>query len=125
MIAVDNPQIATLAGIMGTMAKAYGAEIIGVSKVPAGTTDFQQFVLAAQDGGAEGVIMPLGNNEAVQVMQAAQQLGSKLKFSVSLGTFGEGHQGPRRYRQADVLQRRDPARDREHEDVAGTEEHDG
>jgi hypothetical protein len=33
------------------MAKAYGAEIIGVSKVPAGTTDFQQFVLAAQDGG--------------------------------------------------------------------------
>jgi hypothetical protein len=32
--------------------------------------------------------MPLGNNEAVQVMQAAQQLGSKLKFSSSLGTFG-------------------------------------
>ena len=52
MIAVDNPQIAALAAIMGTMAKAYGAEIIGVSKVPAGTTDFQQFVLAA----------PLGNN---------------------------------------------------------------
>ena len=88
MIGVDNPQIAALAGIMGTMAKAYGAEIIGVSKVPAGTTDFQQFVLAAQDGGAEGVIMPLGNNEAVQVMQAAQQLGTKLKFSSSLGTFG-------------------------------------
>ena len=88
MIAVDNPQIAALQGIMGTMAKAYGAEIIGVSKVPAGTTDFQQFVLAAQDGGADGVIMPLGNNEAVQVMQAAQQLGSKLKFSSSLGTFG-------------------------------------
>ena len=73
---------------MGTMAKAYGAEIIGVSKVPAGTTDFQQFVLAAEDGGADGVIMPLGNNEAVQVMQAAQQFGTKLKFSSSLGTFG-------------------------------------
>jgi ABC-type branched-subunit amino acid transport system substrate-binding protein len=88
MIGVDNPQIDALKGIMGTMAKAYGAEIIGVSKVPAGTTDFQQFVLAAEDGGAEGVILPLGNNEAIQVMQAAQQLGSKLKFSVSLGTFG-------------------------------------
>ena len=88
MIAVDNPQIAALPAIMGTMAKAYGAEIVGVSKVAAGTTDFQQYVLAAQDGGADGVIMPLGKNEAVQVMQAAQQLGTKLKFSSSLGTFG-------------------------------------
>ena len=111
---------------MGTMAKAYGAEIIGVSKVPAGTTDFQQFVLAAQDGGAEGVIMPLGNNEAVQVMQAAQQFGHQAEVLVQPRDLRrQGHQGPRRNRQADVLQRRDPARDRQHEDVAGTEEHDG
>ena len=29
--------------------RATGAEIVGLSKMPAGTTDFQQFVLAAQD----------------------------------------------------------------------------
>ncbi|HEX5588216.1 MAG TPA: ABC transporter substrate-binding protein [Acidimicrobiia bacterium] len=88
MIGVDSPQIDALKGIMGTMAKAYGAEIVGLSKVTAGTTDYQQFVLAAQDAGADSVILPLGDNEANQVLQAAQQLGSKLEFSVSLGTFG-------------------------------------
>ena len=74
---------------MKPMADSYGAEIVGLSKVPAGTTDFQQFVLAAQDAGADGVILPLGENEAVQVLQAAKQLNSKLDFSVSLGTFGK------------------------------------
>ena len=88
MIGVDTPTIDALKSIMGTMAKAYGAEIIGLSKVPGGTTDFQQFVTAAQDAGADSVILPLGDNEAMQVLQAAQQLGSKLEYSVSLGTFG-------------------------------------
>jgi ABC-type branched-subunit amino acid transport system substrate-binding protein len=90
MIGVDTPTIDALKGIMGTMAKAYGAEIIGLSKVPGGTTDFQQFVNAAEDAGADSVILPLGDNEAKQVLQAAQQLGSKLAFSVSQGTFGRG-----------------------------------
>ncbi len=88
LIGVDVPTIDALKSIMGTMAKAYGAEIIGLSKVPGGTTDFQQFVTAAQDAGADSVILPLGDNEAKQVLQAAQQLGSKLAFSVSQGTFG-------------------------------------
>ena len=38
------------------MITGYGAEFVGLSKVPAGTTDFQQFVLAAEDAGADGVI---------------------------------------------------------------------
>jgi ABC-type branched-subunit amino acid transport system substrate-binding protein len=88
MIGVDVPTIDALKQIMGTMAKAYGAEIIGLSKVPAGTTDFSQFVTAAEDAGADSVILPLGDNEAKQVLQAAQQLNSKLAFSVSQGTFG-------------------------------------
>jgi ABC-type branched-subunit amino acid transport system substrate-binding protein len=89
LIGVDLPAIDALKAIMGTMAKAYGAEIIGLSKVPAGTTDYQQFVTAAEDAGADSVILPLGDNEAKQVLQAAKQLGSKLDFSVSWGTFGK------------------------------------
>ena len=88
-IGVDAPTIATLPVLMGDMARSYGAEFVGLSKVPAGTTDYQQFVLAAQDAGADGVILPLGGNEAIQVLQAAKQLNSKLDFSVSLGTFGK------------------------------------
>ena len=89
LIGVDLPAIDALKSIMGTMAKAYGAEIVGLSKVPAGTTDYQQFITAAEDAGADSVMLPLGDNEAKQVLQAAKQLGSKLDFSVSWGTFGK------------------------------------
>jgi branched-chain amino acid transport system substrate-binding protein len=88
-IGVDVPAMGTIPPLMKDMAAAYGAEMVGLSKVPAGTTDFQQFILAAEDGGADGVILPLGENEAVQVLRAAQQLGTKLDFSASLGTFGK------------------------------------
>jgi branched-chain amino acid transport system substrate-binding protein len=88
MIGVDTPTIEILPKVMEGMLKAYGAEWVGLSKVPGGTTDFQQFILAAEDAGADGVVLPLGENEAVQVLRAAQQLGTKLDFSASLGTFG-------------------------------------
>jgi branched-chain amino acid transport system substrate-binding protein len=89
MIGVDAPAIGTLPPLMKPMVASYGAEILGLSKVPAGTTDYQQFVLAAQDAGADSVMLPLGDNEAIQVLQAAKQLNTKLDFSVSLGTFGK------------------------------------
>ncbi|MEX1006665.1 MAG: ABC transporter substrate-binding protein [Acidimicrobiia bacterium] len=88
MIGVDTPTIALLPPIMEPMLKSYGAEWVGLSKVPGGTTDFQQFILAAEDAGADGVVLPLGENEAVQVLRAAQQLDTDLDFSASLGTFG-------------------------------------
>lgn len=87
-IHIDTATMPLLFGVLKPMLDAYGANIVAKIPVPAGTTDFQQFVLAAEKSGAEGVILPLGNNEALQVLQAAKQLGSKLKFSVSLGTFG-------------------------------------
>ena len=88
LIGVDTPTIEILPKVMEPMLKSYGAELVGLSKVPGGTTDFQQFILAAEDAGADGVILPLGENEAVQVLRAAQQLGTNLEFSASLGTFG-------------------------------------
>jgi branched-chain amino acid transport system substrate-binding protein len=89
MIGVDAPTIGTLPPLMKPMVQSYDAEILGLSKVPAGTTDYQQFILAAQDAGADSVMLPLGDNEAIQVLQAAKQLNTKLDFSVSLGTFGK------------------------------------
>jgi len=89
VIHVDTPTIASLFGAMQPMLDAAGAELVATIPVPAGTTDFQQFILAAEDAGAEGVMLPLGENEAVQVLQAAEQLGSELTYSASLGTFGQ------------------------------------
>ena len=55
--------------------------------VPAGTTDFSQFILGAQESGGGGAFMAIGEQEAVQVVRAGQQLGSDLKLGASLGTF--------------------------------------
>lgn len=88
-IQVDLPIIDQLFGALEPMLEAYGAEVVAKIPVPAGTTDFQQFTLAAEKARATCAILPLGENEAVQVLQAAKQLGSKLKFSANLGTFGE------------------------------------
>jgi branched-chain amino acid transport system substrate-binding protein len=89
-IHVDTPQIGPLFDALAPMIKAYGAELVAKLPVTAGTTDFQQFTLAAQKAGADCAIIPLGQNEAVQVLQAAQQVGTKMTFSGSLGTFGRG-----------------------------------
>src|SRR5207342_1362951 len=55
--------------------------------VPGGTTDYNQFILGAQNKGADGVALALGENEAVQVVKAGQQLNTKLRIGSSLGTF--------------------------------------
>ena len=55
--------------------------------VPGGTTDFTQFILGAEDAGAGGVTLALGEQEAVQVVRAGQQLGTDLVIGSSLGTF--------------------------------------
>ena len=57
--------------------------------VPAGTTDFSQFILGAQEAGATGAMLAVGEQEAVQIVQAGQQLGSDLVLGSSLGTFSQ------------------------------------
>ena len=84
----DSPVMGALFNAFGGMLKAYGAELVATIPVTAGTTDYQQYILKAQQAGAECVILPLGNNEAIQVLNAAKELNSKLTFSGSLGTFG-------------------------------------
>src|SRR5262249_9359923 len=54
---------------------------------PVGTTDYGQFILAAQNGGAKGIMIALGEQEGLQLVQAGQQLNTQLKIGSSLGTF--------------------------------------
>lgn len=87
LIGVDTPQLDAIPPLMRQMLTAYGAQLVGVSKVPAGTTDYQQFLLAAERAGADSIMLPLDENQSVQVLQAANQLGTKLPISGSFGTF--------------------------------------
>ncbi len=59
--------------------------------VPAGTTDFSQFILSAQEAGATGATLAVGEQEAVQIVNAAQQLGTDLLLGSSLGTFSHAN----------------------------------
>jgi ABC-type branched-subunit amino acid transport system substrate-binding protein len=88
MINVDSPSIDLLIGALGGMLAGYGVEFVGNVPVPAGTTDFQQFTLTMQGLGAECVMLPLGENEVLQVLGAADQLESELFFSTSSGSSG-------------------------------------
>ena len=55
--------------------------------VPIGTTDYTQFILGAEEAGVGGVVLALGEQEAVQVAGAAEQLASDVVMGASLGSF--------------------------------------
>ena len=86
-IRVDLPNVSSLIGLFDGIYGDQGADFVADIPVVAGTTDYSQFVLSAEQAGAKGVVLPLGGQEAIQVLKAAQQLGSDLTFSTSLGTL--------------------------------------
>jgi ABC-type branched-subunit amino acid transport system substrate-binding protein len=92
MIRVDLAEAAALAGLLGDLYKDNGATFPYDVSVPSGTTDFSQFILGAENAGVGGVILPLGIQESIQVINAGQQLGTSLKISTGLGswTFASG-----------------------------------
>jgi ABC-type branched-subunit amino acid transport system substrate-binding protein len=86
VIRVDLAEASALVGLLEQLYRDQGATFPYDVPVPAGTTDYSQFILGAQQAGVGGVVLPVGVQEAVQVSQAAQQLGSDLKISAGIGT---------------------------------------
>jgi ABC-type branched-subunit amino acid transport system substrate-binding protein len=90
LIRVDLPNAGALAGLIGDLYADDGMTIVSDVSVPAGTTDYSQFILASEEAGAQGVSLSLGEQEAVQVIRAAEQLGSDLQIALGTGTFSHG-----------------------------------
>jgi ABC-type branched-subunit amino acid transport system substrate-binding protein len=86
-IRVDLAAASALAGLLEQVYADNGVTIPFDVPVPAGTTDYSQFILGAQNAGVGGVFLPLGEQEAVQVVRAGQQLNTELAISASLGSF--------------------------------------
>jgi ABC-type branched-subunit amino acid transport system substrate-binding protein len=86
LIRVD---LAAASALVGLLADAYKGKATFPydTPVPGGTTDFSQFILGAQNAGTDGVALALGENEAVQVVRAGQQLATDQLIGSSLGTF--------------------------------------
>jgi ABC-type branched-subunit amino acid transport system substrate-binding protein len=87
LIRVDLAAASALVGLLEDTYEDDGATFPFDTPVPGGTTDFSQFIIGAQNAGADGVALALGEQEAVQVVRAGQQLGTDLKIGSSLGTF--------------------------------------
>jgi ABC-type branched-subunit amino acid transport system substrate-binding protein len=87
IVRVDLAAASAIVGLMEDLYADDGAEFVSDAPVPAGTTDFTQFILGAEDAGAEGITMAIGENEAIQVVRAGQQLGTELLLGSSLGSF--------------------------------------
>ena len=88
-IRVDSAGAGALLGLIEGVYEGQATFPVDIP-VPAGTTDFSQFILAVQDAGAGGAFLAIGEQEAVQVVRAAQQLGSDVQLGVTLGTFSHG-----------------------------------
>jgi ABC-type branched-subunit amino acid transport system substrate-binding protein len=86
IIRVPQAEAAALQGLLEDLYEGDATFVLD-APVPAGTTDYSQFILAAQDNDATGVALAIGEQEAVQVVRAGQQLGTDLKIGSSLGTF--------------------------------------
>ena len=86
LIRVDLAAASALKGLLADTYKGK-ATFPYDTPVPGGTTDFSQFILGAQNEGTDGVALALGENEAVQVVKAGQQLSTKQLIGASLGTF--------------------------------------
>ena len=81
IIRADLPEATALSGLLSDTYADQGATFPVTLPVPAGTTDYSQFILAAEDADATGAMLAVGEQEAVQVLQAAGQLDSDLLFS--------------------------------------------
>jgi ABC-type branched-subunit amino acid transport system substrate-binding protein len=86
LIRVDLAAASAMKGLLSSVYEGKATFPYDVP-VPGGTTDFSQFILGAQNAGTDGVVLALGDNEAIQVVKAGQQLSTKQLIGSSLGTF--------------------------------------
>ena len=82
LVRVDLAQASALKGFLETIYDDDDVSFVADIPVPAGTTDYTQFILAAQEANADGVALSLGPQEAAQVVQAAGQMASDLPLAV-------------------------------------------
>jgi ABC-type branched-subunit amino acid transport system substrate-binding protein len=87
LIRVPLAAASALSGLMEQIFAEDGVTFPFAVPVPEGTTDYSQFILGAQDAGVGGITLALGEQDAIQVVRAGQQLSTDLQIGASLGSF--------------------------------------
>jgi ABC-type branched-subunit amino acid transport system substrate-binding protein len=86
VVRVDNASAGALLGLLNQVYEGDATFPLDVG-VPAGTTDFSQFILSAESEGVGGITLLLGEQEAIQIVRAGESLGTELLIGASLGSF--------------------------------------
>jgi len=87
IVRADLAQTSALIGILEGMYEDDGATFPMDVAVPPSTTDYSQFILKANEAKVGGILLAVGEQEAVQVVNAAQQLSSTFGIAATLGSF--------------------------------------
>jgi ABC-type branched-subunit amino acid transport system substrate-binding protein len=82
-------QSGALSAFAAPLVTAEGMQMLDLIQIPPTAVEFTQFVLAAQNAGAEGGVLGLPGNVASQVIDAADSVNSTLKLSSAWGTFAQ------------------------------------
>ena len=92
-IGVIRVDLAAASALVGLLKQIYGGDATFPydAPVPGGTTDYSQFLIGADRQGTGGVVLAIGEQEAVQVVKAGQQVGTKQVLGSSLGTFSHSN----------------------------------
>jgi branched-chain amino acid transport system substrate-binding protein len=85
----ESGQIGALAAFAAPLVKALGMDLVDTIQIPPTAVDFSQYVIKAQNDGAQGGVLGLPGNVGGQIIDAADSLNSTLKLSSSWGTFSQ------------------------------------
>ncbi|MCU1452046.1 MAG: hypothetical protein JWN46_192 [Acidimicrobiales bacterium] len=82
-------QSGALKAFADPLIKGLGMNLVQIIEIPPTAVEFTQFVLTAQNAGAEGAVLALPGNVGSQILDAIGSLNSKLKLAGSWGTFSQ------------------------------------
>jgi ABC-type branched-subunit amino acid transport system substrate-binding protein len=85
----ESPQAGALKAFAAPLIKSLGMELTEIIGIPPTAVDYTQFVLKAQNSGADGVVLGLPTDVIDQVIDAMDSLNSPLKAAASWGSFSQ------------------------------------
>ena len=87
MVLPDTPTTLQIHLLLDPIAAAEGAKVVNYVLVSSASGDYSQYVAQAEENGAQGMVLALGNAQLVQVAQAMNQLNPKIDYATGIAGF--------------------------------------
>ena len=80
----DTPSAVETHLLLDPIAAAEGAKVVNYVLVSSASGDYSQYVAQAEENGAQGIVIALGNAQLVEVAQAINQLNPKIDYATGI-----------------------------------------